>query len=398
VDSKERRYDHVDGLRGLAALFVVLHHAWLTIWPFEYGRAPTGAARVTDVLAYGHFAVGVFIVVSGFCLMRPVVVTGSLPGGALAFFGRRARRILPPYYAAFALSLLLIAVAIGHDTGTHWDISVPVTPVGLIGNGLLLQDVVGGPQVNHVFWSIALECQIYLLFPLLVLVWRRRGMGPAVAVAAVVSAVLAFLVERYPLVGPFRLLGLTPQFVFLFALGAAAAQVAFGRRERVREQLPWTAIFAVAAAALVLACLLLGRDRTLADFAYLDPVAGLAAAALLVATTRARPSRLRRLLATPRLALLGTFAYSLYLIHAPVLQLVWQALIGPVAVPAWAAFSALLVVGVPSAIAAAYGFFFVCERPFLRPRRRYPSIVSGVSSAIEPSTTSASASASSSGG
>jgi peptidoglycan/LPS O-acetylase OafA/YrhL len=398
METKERRFDHLDGLRGLAALFVVLHHTWLTIWPFEYGRAPTGAARVTDVFAYGHFAVGVFIVLSGFCLMRPVVATGSLPGGALAFFRRRARRILPPYYAAVAVSLLLIAVAIGHDTGTHWDISVPVTPVGLIGNGLLIQDVLGGPQVNHVFWSIAVECQIYLLFPLLVPVWCRRGIGATLVVAATLAAALSFLVQRDPLVGPFRLIGLTPQYLFLFALGAAAAHVSFGPREALRERVPWTAIFAAAAAGLVVACVLLGQERTLADFVFLDPLVGLATAALLVATTRARPSRLRTALGTPRLAFLGTFAYSVYLLHAPILQLAWQALIGPVAVAPWLAFLALLLVGVPAAIATAYGFFLVCERPFLRPRRRYPSIASGVSSAIEPSTTSASASASSSGG
>jgi peptidoglycan/LPS O-acetylase OafA/YrhL len=398
VSAKERRLDHLDGLRGIAALFVVLHHAWLTIWPFEYDRAPSGPARVTDLFAYGHFAVGVFIVLSGFCLMRPVVVTGSLPGGAIAFFARRVRRIVPPYYAALVLSLLLIAVAIGHDTGTHWDISVPVTPLGLIGNVLLVQDVAGGPQVNHVFWSIAVECQIYLLFPLLVLVWRRRGIGSTVAVAAAVSAVLSLLVARHPLAGPLRLVGLTPQYLFLFALGAAAAQVSFGRRERLRERLPWTVVFAVVAAALVLATLLLGRDRTLADFVYLDPLVGLATAALLVATTRARPSWLRSALATPRLAFLGTFAYSLYLVHAPILQLVWQTLIGPVAVAPWVAFVALLLAGVPAALAGAYGFFLVCERPFLRPRRRYPSMASGASSRIEPSTTSARASASSSGG
>ena len=47
-------------------------------------------------------------------------------GGARSFFRRRARRLLPPYYASFGLSLLLIWTVIGTRTGTHWDISVPV--------------------------------------------------------------------------------------------------------------------------------------------------------------------------------------------------------------------------------------------------------------------------------
>src|SRR5439155_24453768 len=115
--SHSRRLAHLDGLRGLAALAVVLHHIWLTIWPFEYGREPRGLARVTDVLAYGHFPVGVFIVVSGFCLMRPVCASGGLEGDALGFLRRRARRILPPYYAAVAFSLVLIWTVVGSDSG-----------------------------------------------------------------------------------------------------------------------------------------------------------------------------------------------------------------------------------------------------------------------------------------
>jgi peptidoglycan/LPS O-acetylase OafA/YrhL len=94
------------------------------------------------------------------------------------------------------------------------------------------------------------------------------------------------------------------------------------------------------------------------------------------------------------LAFLGTFAYSVYLIHAPLLQLVWQTLIAPVALTPGAAFSALVFIGVPLAVGAAYVFFLVCERPFVR----YPATTSGSSSRIVGSTTSARLSASSSGG
>ena len=390
MDSAERRLDHVDGLRGLAALFVVLHHAWLTAWPFEYGRAPRGWWRLTNVLAYGHFAVGVFIVVSGFCLMRPVVLSGRLPRG---FLSRRARRILPPYYAALAFSLLLIWTVLGRDTGTHWDLSVPVSASGYVGNALLLEDVLGAPQVNHVFWSIAVECQIYLLFPLLVFVWRRRGRLAALALATAASAALCALVDVFPLAGPFRLAGLTPQYLFLFALGAAAAEVCFGSW---RPRIPWAVASGLTACVLVCACVVLQPGAADPRLRFLDPLVGIATAALLVATTRAGRSRARTLLGSRAPATLGTFAYSVYLIHAPLLQLVWQSLIGPVALPAGIAFAALVLVGVPVAVACAYGFFCVCERPFVR--RRYPSTTSGSSSRIVPSATSASLSASSSGG
>jgi peptidoglycan/LPS O-acetylase OafA/YrhL len=368
AQSQPRRLAHLDGLRGLAALAVVLHHAWLTIWPFEYGRAPRGLARVTDVLAYGHFPVGVFIVVSGFCLMRPVCAAGELGGGALAFLRRRARRILPPYYAAVGLSLLLVWTVVGADTGTHWDISVPVSAAGYLGNLLLLQDVVGAGQVNHAFWSIAVECQIYLLFPALVVLWRRRGAATALAAAAAISAALCILVSALPVMGRLNLAGLTPQYLFLFALGMLAAQLAVSGHARC-DRVPWALVSALAAVAVVVAVALLGRDGSFRAFPWLDPLVGLAAAALLVSTAREPASRLRTILSTPRVAALGAFAYSIYLVHAPLVQLVWQLAVQPLQLQGMRAFVVLVAVGVPFVLATAYGFFLVFERPFVRPRR-----------------------------
>ncbi|HEX8033216.1 MAG TPA: hypothetical protein VF510_05180, partial [Ktedonobacterales bacterium] len=62
----QQRLVFVDGLRALAALYVVVHHAWLEIWPVDYNRFPSGSLAVlTNWMGYGHFAVSVFIVLSG---------------------------------------------------------------------------------------------------------------------------------------------------------------------------------------------------------------------------------------------------------------------------------------------------------------------------------------------
>src|SRR5689334_14181642 len=101
--------DYLDGLRALAALFVLFCHALQSPWPYIYSRYPPPALHLfTGWLYHGHFAVDVFIVLSGFCLMLPVVRgDGTLRGGAKRFFRRRARRILPTYYGALAFSLIL---------------------------------------------------------------------------------------------------------------------------------------------------------------------------------------------------------------------------------------------------------------------------------------------------
>jgi peptidoglycan/LPS O-acetylase OafA/YrhL len=368
----------LDGLRALAALFVVFHHAWLTVWPFEYGLRPTGAARLTDVFAYGHFAVAVFIVLSGFCLAIAVCRDGALRGGALGFLRRRARRLLPPFYGALLLSLVLIWTVIGSDTGSHWDLSVPVDVWGYVGNLFVLQDVLGGGQVNHVFWSVAVEWQISLLFPLLVVVWLKRGLAVAATLVLSASAVLAFVTVGDPHVGAVALAGLTPQFLALFVVGMLAAHICSapsGLARRLRGAVPWTALFGALSLGLVAACLALGGiGEVIRNQRWLDVLAGLAAAALLIAVCRPGRSRLGSVLALRPLAYLGTFAFSTYLVHAPLLQLVWQFGLRPGAFSAEATFALLVVLGVPLVVVASRAFFHVCERPFLSTRQRVAAV------------------------
>lgn len=359
-----RRLAQLDGIRGLAALYVVLHHAWLTIWPVEAGLVGAGAPTGTAVLAYGHFAVGIFIVLSGFVLATPIARAGwRLPGGARGFFGRRARRILPPYYAALAFALILIWARIGQETGAHWDISVPVDSTGVLASLLLVQNVLGQSQINHVFWSIAVETQIYLLFPLFVLVCLRRGVRTAIVLAAVIAAVLLALVTLAPVAGPVVLSGLTPQFLLLFALGAGAAAIVVGGQSPAT--IPWGRL-ALGGCILVAAlCAMLGRDRVFDHLVALDLLVGATSAAALIALCREPDGRAARLFAARPVAGLGRFAYSTYLVHAPVLQLFWLSWIAPRRLDDAAQFTLLLAVGVPLALAVSYGFFLLFERPFL---------------------------------
>ncbi len=96
-----KRIASLDGMRGIAALYVVLHHAY-----FEVSEAAPKEWLVGRFawLAFGHYAVAVFIVLSGFSL----AAGDPMRGGFWAYVRRRARRILPPYYVALGLSLLLI--------------------------------------------------------------------------------------------------------------------------------------------------------------------------------------------------------------------------------------------------------------------------------------------------
>lgn len=66
----------LDGIRGVAALYVVLHHAYYSVVGESGGMTLPAATRWATVwLTPGHYAVVVFIVLSGYCLMLPLVRT-----------------------------------------------------------------------------------------------------------------------------------------------------------------------------------------------------------------------------------------------------------------------------------------------------------------------------------
>src|SRR5579864_1967684 len=82
---------HVEGLRALAAFVVFVNHAYAQVWNARRDQFPPPPfSFLTYALVAGHLAVTVFIVISGFCLMLPVVGSGDvIRGGAAGFLKRR---------------------------------------------------------------------------------------------------------------------------------------------------------------------------------------------------------------------------------------------------------------------------------------------------------------------
>ena len=159
------RLHGLDGIRGVAAFFVVIHHCWLLSFPgFPSNTGPWWLGW----LIYGHLAVVVFIVLSGFSLAIGPLASGWRLRSVGEFARRRAWRILPPYWAALVFSLA-VAWWIVTQPGTHEPTAKSVAVYGF-----LVQDLFGSPSPNGAFWSIAIEAQLYILFPLLLFV-RRPG-------------------------------------------------------------------------------------------------------------------------------------------------------------------------------------------------------------------------------
>ena len=365
------RLDFLDGLRGLAALYVVLHHASLEV---PGGSLSRGAALAHGLLRHGHFAVAVFIVLSGYCLMRPVArdPSNALRGGTLGYLGRRARRILPPYYAALALCWLLIAVVPGLQAQGHvhvrWDRALPAFEPGVVVSHLLLfhnLDERWMFRVDPPLWSVATEWQIYLLFPPLLALWRRHGIAATVAAGYAAGYAVAALSGW---LGNPALAKLCPWYAGLFALGmAGAVRGVPGSGSRPVSRRSWLLAAVLVASALLLAVLAAatGADGTVL---VADGLVGAASTWLIVRLARrkargvaTRGRGILRLLESRTAVALGSFSYSLYLIHFPLLA--WSAgVLRARDCGSEGRFWVLLLVATPTCGVAAFLFSVVFER------------------------------------
>ncbi|MGZ4650504.1 MAG: acyltransferase family protein [Kineosporiaceae bacterium] len=346
----------LDGIRGLAALFVVMNHIFLRAWPgYPVDHAPFWAGE----FIYGRFAVVVFIAVSGFSLALAPARSGWRFASVATFAHRRAWRILPPYWAALAFSL-----------GMTWFVLAQpgwALPDGksVVVYGLLVQDAVPAGIPNRAFWSIAVEAQLYVVLPLLLLIVRRVGAVAMVAAVAAVVASIGVLGSRVALMND-AVVRFTPDLAVLFAIGVLAAGIVTAS-DRNRSR-PW-AVFAVVASAPPVALIIAeGSTWSIDHLFWVDLAWGPAIGCFLAAVATSRPRAVVHLLDTRPLRSLGSFSYSLYLTHAPIVIAVSYGLVLGRVAPGTPTFLVLTAVLLPLTVGFARLFAAVFELPFQRHR------------------------------
>ena len=381
------RLEFLDGLRGLAAFYVMLFHMGTP------AGLPSGLALVWEWTHFGRSAVGVFIVLSGYSLMLPVArsADGRLRGGFGDYIKRRSLRILPPYYAAMAIiiALLLAAKHLGNSIGalSHNIHADDLTVRNIISHVFLLQNWVDfgkwNGSIESSMWSVSVEWQIYFLFPLLLLpLWRRFGLA-----APIIAGLLIGILPLAALSKEHNFSWASPWYVGLFAMGMAGATISFSREpkmQRLHERLAWGHLAAAGLGLFLLAAVWLDFHHLRNESAAmclavgLDILVGLATTCLIVSCTRSahvagpdsdkRPPLILRLLESRWAISLGAFSYSLYLVHVPIVLKLGQ----------WAGshFSpvrAFLVeiAGIPFVLAAAYLFHLAFERRFTAGHRAH---------------------------
>ena len=307
VPGAEFRTD-IQGLRGVAVLLVVLYHAGL---PFLTG---------------GFIGVDVFFVVSGYVitglLYRELQSTGRLD--LPRFYGRRIRRLLPA--AALVLAVTFAVFWLVYSPVERQRLSAVTLATALyVSNAwfaLYATDYLGGDASSNPLlhtWSLAVEEQFYLVWPLALLLLARstRSVDPrkrvVLGIAVLSLASFAGAVVATGISQPWAFFG-SPTRAWEFGAGALAY---FGWQ--ADWGWPKPARVAVAAAGLLLvigSAVALTEDSLMPGFVALACVAG--TVAIIVAARPGDPG-IRAFLATGAMVWLGDLSYGWYLWHWPVL-------------------------------------------------------------------------------
>jgi peptidoglycan/LPS O-acetylase OafA/YrhL len=372
----------LDGIRATAALYVVLHHIAIIL---EFNSNPAGIPyvflKILRFFDFGHYAVDVFIVLSGFCLMLPLSVANTLRlPDVKEYFVRRAWRIIPPYYAAILVSLALNALSdkieLTHSV-TAFAIDPKLTVGDLCAHLFLVHNLVDkfALKINPPFWSIGTEWQIYFLFPFLFLACARRiGIVTATGVALAVSLVPHFFFHG--LLDP-----AAPWCLGLFAFGACASwydlhsPIPEKRRELIYGSITM---------------LILGGFTFVGNAStgwlqhhrwFADIIMGLAGSFFILycsGLARKAPNQhgfIVHCLCSAPAFLVGSFSYSMYMIHYPILRLIDVLLLAYHVTPLERALF-LTIGGVSIAVFCSWLFSLCVEAPVLRARaarkKRHP--------------------------
>ncbi len=306
----------LDGIRGLAVLIVIVHNATYILGPVT----ALPLKIVSALAATGWAGVQLFFVLSGFLITGILVETRTEPQYFRSFYIRRTLRIFPLYYGFLILVLVVAPPLMGIPEWTEqvhanqgWYWSYLSNWSTTFGHGI--------PGLSH-FWSLAVEEQFYVVWPLLV--WALSVAGVLrVAVALMLLAPLC----RYLL----HLLGLPQVALYEFTISrmdALAAGAALAILVRDPRGLGWITRWwrPLAAASLLV---LLGFTVVNHGFQGDDlkvQVLGqslliLACLSLLVAALdlgRIEPSGISRILQQPVLRMFGKYSYAMYVVHFPI--------------------------------------------------------------------------------
>lgn len=370
--SGETRLPTLDGLRGVAILLVLVSH--LTLYS-EMSTTTLLDRAYQRVTLAGWVGVDLFFVLSGFLITGILLDLKGSSRFFRTFYARRVLRIFPLYYAFLAIFYIALphlllpkdqVLRLLADQKWYWL---------YLQNLQMAWDGWPVPKYFAHFWSLAVEEQFYLIWPLVVLKFGRRGL-----IAVCLTSIVGSLALR-------TVLALTEQPLAAYmwmparadALAVGALLAVFSRGPAGLSHLRrWTPHVAWGCGLLLALIIVWKRRLHYDEFAVKTAghtlLAVLFGTLLTVAVTTRHSSFAHRLFAAPLLAFFGRYSYGIYVIHHPLLVWIsWQGLRADYLPPVLGSHlpGALLfgAIGASASVALALVSWYLLEQPFLRLKR-----------------------------
>lgn len=291
-----KRLPFIDALRGVAAMWVVIFHIG------EGGQIAALQAVIpawfnSAVFEAGHFGVPIFFVLSGFVISLSIGDDRVTAGYTGRFALRRAIRLDLPYWASIAITLAFTAV----KTRMLPAAGESVATVGqVLAHMFYLQDFIGYPPINTVYWTLCFEIQFYLMFCALLGVACSLRKDPTDRKPQAIIFTLAAITSIvWPLVPALHVRGLALPNWHGFLLGAFAY---WSLKGTMRGR--WFVLYALALAGVWATT----RDSFTAVC--------IVTASIIMLVGRA--DKLGSWLEARWLQFLGRVSYSVYLLHLPI--------------------------------------------------------------------------------
>lgn len=321
--------------------------------------------------SFGYIGVFLFFVISGFCIhlqwakAKANGVDSDIRFGS--FWKRRLRRLYPPYLLAILLFLLLTAYTVGINF-THFFFYDVVMHLLMLHN----LDPNTCYTINGVFWTLAIEEQLYLAYFLLLFLRVRFGWGVTIVVclAARVGWMglshVVWLKTGYGLPVPES----AAVHWFTWALGAIGVEVMFGliKLRGWSRDLRLAAVLIVGASALSHYLPSIPKDTLVHNTSWflIHPFWGLGFFIVVNRMVLSEQSWLRQAKLPSLVSIfstLGIFSYSIYLTHELVIMQSWRWI-----TPGRFQIENVFLVIIPATILFAWVFFWFCEKPFMAKR------------------------------
>ncbi len=379
-ERKPARIPALDGIRGVAVALVLLYHFFIfrRIYPTHDPLWLSPIARLFDLgSSMGWVGVQLFFVLSGFLITGILDDARGRTGYFRVFYSRRALRILPLYYAVLIVYLVVFPrLALPAWANTQY-VTVHQGWYWLFATNSLFASAAGWPRLTAHFWTLAIEEQFYLVWPMLVWWLSRRNTMRLCQFILCGGFALRFILLKDG-VTPQTLYLLTPTELDGLVVGAFLA-LALRENDYTTWVLKYGRLVTGAAAVVIGAVFLMDHGLS-----FRDPVVSLLGftglAVLFGAITWAAARDLsvahsRFGFSNPMLTFLGRYSYAIYLLHLPII-LFWRP---AQRAEAWlvtdgmAPFAAHLcyILGVSlTIVAAALVSWRMLERPMLRLRPR----------------------------